>query len=192
MGPNRNGRSRRACGALAREQGPLARSPVALPPPFLFPDLRALASLPPPAEAEGEAEFRSCTLLSALAPPRLARALRPAYGELARSDLLAALDASYASLGLGRKKVFGVGDLRALVESDLAERDAWADVARTGKLDRVAPLLAYVGRRLDAEAEVAFPSGKAVRFADVEKKRPGKLRVALDGGGLLGISLSPE
>ena len=160
---------------------------LALAPAPAFPDVRALLS------ATSAPLFYSHALVSALAPASLSPALKPAYGDVLRALLLddGVLEVSYVAVGLGRKKVFHVGDLRALLEDPQAERAAWSVVAQTGKLDSVAPLLAYVGRRLDAEAEVQLHSGKVVRFVDVEKKRPGKLRVflATTVGGLLGISL---
>ena len=160
---------------------------------------------------QGQQPLVSRTLLSALAPRTVAVGLRGAFGDAERRRLLAleptgvpVLGAEYAALGLGRKKRFGLTDLRALIETPHLERDAWIAVAVAattivgkGAVDRrdaavaaLAPLLAFVGRRLNAEVELSFTGSKTLKFADVDKKRPGQIEVAVAPDGVLNIKFT--
>lgn len=140
-------------------------------PPLALPDLIALSHRLPPAP-EPEPIRHAQTLLSALAPASISEPLRAAFGDQERRRLLGAdLAAEYAALGLNRKKKFALSDLLALVSDPSAERDAWV----RGDVEALAPLLAFVGRRLDAEVEV---DGRA--FVDLGKRRPSRLRASWD------------
>jgi len=146
-------------------QAPLASASSSASAPSPFPDLLGLA------RSRARADFRiahALTLLSALAPDRVAEALRPAFGDVERRRLLAGdtLPTEYAALGLHRKKKFTLDDLRALVADPSRERDAWA----AGDLDALAPLLAFVGRRLGAEVEA-----NGVGYHDLAARRPRRL-----------------
>lgn len=163
---------------------PASHSPVAPPPhtqtanvappaaPPAFPDLLALARARP----DGFRVANALTLLAVLAPERVGQALRPAFGDIERRRLLdadaGALKAEYEALGLLRKKKFGLEDLRALLADPARERDAWA----RGDVDALAPLLAFVGRRLDAEVEV-----NGTPCPDLNKRRPRRLCATWDG-----------
>lgn len=143
----------------------------------------------------GALRVSSHTLLSALAPHTVAPGLRAAFGDVERNKLLSGvkedtLASEYIKLGLDRKKRFTVDDLRNLIAAPHVERDAWRTVAsalrksaaaREAAVLAVAPLLAFVGRRLDAEIDLASAASATSlnKFVDVVKKRPGRVTVVV-------------
>ena len=133
----------------------------------------------------------SHTLLAALAPENIARHLRPAFGDVERRRLATdrVLEVEYANLGLARKKRFSVDQLRKLLDEPHTERDAWLAVgtgtAAGAGAETLAPLLAFVGRRLDCEVELRTRAsgGKPIKFEDLKIKREGHLTVTVTPEG---------
>lgn len=161
---------------------PHTQTPLQLKARPPFPDIYANAT------QSTENEPPSHTLLAALAPAGVACRLRPAFGNVERLRLSLSppvLSVEYALLGLARKKKFSVDQLRGLIDAPHAERDAWTALTN---LDALAPLIAYVGRRMNCEVEVVAPSGKTHKFEDLKTKRPGRLVVTVHPGGTLSFS----
>ena len=131
----------------------------------------------------------SHTLLAALAPESIARHLRPAFGDVERRRLATdrVLEVEYANLGLARKKRFSVDQLRKLLDEPHTERDAWLAVGAgtAAGTETLAPLLAFVGRRLDCEVELRTRAigGKPIKFEDLKIKREGHLTVTVNPEG---------